>query len=643
MTDQWEKTPNSGTYYHSVATFFANGKVNTLQLAHPSLYTMTYGLDGKGRWTSMSKGTTTIVSGVEYNAANQTTNVAIGPGTDYDGYVYDTNTGRMTNWTFQVNSVDETATLTWNPIGTLKELSIIDGFNSGGTQDCKYGTSAPIAGYDDLNRLVYDDCGSGGWGQSFSYDQYDNLTKSVISGRTGTTWAPGYSSSPSNNHVTGATYDSNGNMTNDGLTNTYTWNEFSKMASVNKSGTNCATSGQCIVYDAFGQMVEMDSGSTSTEFWYTQLGKTANMTGSTGNYMYWPAPGGSTVLWNSNPYYMHMDWLGSARVLSLVSSTPSVWSDRAFAPYGEVYATFGNTGLKPLNFTGDTEDVVAGMYDTPNRELAASNQGRWLSPDPAGSGWNQYAYPTNPNSFVDPSGLFRQFTCGGCFMSWGGGDFGGDGSDFGSTGGLESGCGGDGFCGNGGTALADGTFATLGQLGPNYTGVWGGNGFPGIFICDGVCNTYDPGSDSWLSSAADPVGKTQQGCSGPGIPCRLEGTFFPYGHHNGPSKWTYYYGYTLVDVNGDTVYGATVTELLQDANLPNSVFSEVDTFAESGLGRFTDAVGFGVDPDPTSFYFNQSFVAQLGGINYQLTTRNTMFAIYAGPGNIYVNVRNTVP
>jgi hypothetical protein len=31
--------------------------------------------------------------------------------------------------------------------------------------------------------------------------------------------------------------------------------------------------------------------------------------------------------------------------------------------------------------------------------------GRWLSPDPAGSGWNQYGYATNPNSNVDPTGL----------------------------------------------------------------------------------------------------------------------------------------------------------------------------------------------------------------------------------------------
>jgi RHS repeat-associated protein len=56
-------------------------------------------------------------------------------------------------------------------------------------------------------------------------------------------------------------------------------------------------------------------------------------------------------------------------------------------------------------FTGDTQDLLAGIYDTPNRELQGSQQGRWLSPDPAGYGWNQYAYPTNPNSQTDPLGL----------------------------------------------------------------------------------------------------------------------------------------------------------------------------------------------------------------------------------------------
>jgi RHS repeat-associated protein len=64
-------------------------------------------------------------------------------------------------------------------------------------------------------------------------------------------------------------------------------------------------------------------------------------------------------------------------------------------------------------FGGDsTQDVIAGMYDTPNRELQGSQQGRWLSPDPAGAGWNQYAYATNPNSAIDPTGLGEQDHCG---------------------------------------------------------------------------------------------------------------------------------------------------------------------------------------------------------------------------------------
>lgn len=46
---------------------------------------------------------------------------------------------------------------------------------------------------------------------------------------------------------------------------------------------------------------------------------------------------------------------------------------------------------------------TSGLWDTPNRELGAPS--RWLSPDPAQSGWNPYAYVTNPNSGIDPLGL----------------------------------------------------------------------------------------------------------------------------------------------------------------------------------------------------------------------------------------------
>jgi RHS repeat-associated protein len=48
---------------------------------------------------------------------------------------------------------------------------------------------------------------------------------------------------------------------------------------------------------------------------------------------------------------------------------------------------------------------ISEFLDTPNREYNSAAEGRWLSPDPAGAGWNLYAYSTNPNSMIDPSGL----------------------------------------------------------------------------------------------------------------------------------------------------------------------------------------------------------------------------------------------
>jgi hypothetical protein len=411
-TDLWETTPNAGRYYHSTATFAGNGAVLTVDLKNPSEYTNTYTLDGEGRWTSLvnSGVPQTQVSSVAYNAASQPTQVNIGSGTDNDAYTYDPNTGRMTQWVFTVGSANETGVLTWNPIGSLKTLAITDGFHSVGTQTCNMGNSTPSMGYDDRNRLLMYDCGSGGWGQTFSYDPYNNLTKAVISGRTGTTFNPGYNTlsgcSPCNNRYAsgyGASYDSNGNQLYDPSNlNTYTWNEFSKLASVDMSGTGCSTSGECVIYDAFGRMVEVDSGSTYTETWYTQAGK-AIMHGASKHTGLWPAPGAGIV--GDSTVFMHQDWLGNVRLGHNIS-TSNVSFDQALTPYGEMYATSGTASYGENNFTGDIQSIVSGtsgLWDTPNRELGAPS--RWLSPDPAQEGWNLYGYATDPNSQVDPSGL----------------------------------------------------------------------------------------------------------------------------------------------------------------------------------------------------------------------------------------------
>ncbi|MGA7421074.1 MAG: hypothetical protein WBW77_00195 [Candidatus Sulfotelmatobacter sp.] len=70
----------------------------------------------------------------------------------------------------------------------------MDGFNVGGSETCYSNASGSVwYGYDDLERLVEFDCGSGNRGQEFSYDQYDNLSKaaiSVVPGPAGTLATP---------------------------------------------------------------------------------------------------------------------------------------------------------------------------------------------------------------------------------------------------------------------------------------------------------------------------------------------------------------------------------------------------------------------------------------------------------------------
>lgn len=419
ITDEWQKSTHSTQYYHSVATFFENGAVKTLQPASPSMQTITYGLDGEGRWNTLTKGTTPLVTGATfYPAANPEVISLAGSPADNDSYTIDQNTGRMTKYVFNVGSLSMTGNLTWNPSGTLKQLAITDGFNSGGTQTCDFNASlASPTGYDDLNRLVGVDCGSGQWGQTFGYTQYDNLTKTVITNRIGTTWNPGYSSSTNHYACSGCTTDASGNVTND-TNHVFGWDGagYNKLTWSATSGTpTCGTSGNCITYDAFGRIVETSNGAAWTERWYNQTGGWASMSGTSLGFVYWPAPAGGTVIvgGGGSLLYMHKDWLGSARLTSNLT-THVYTADTAYSPYGEMYDTFGASDTEFDEFADITGNYSNGvMWDASYREL--SIVGRWLSPDPAYSGWNQYAYPTNPNSFIDPLGLGKVVYINGCW------------------------------------------------------------------------------------------------------------------------------------------------------------------------------------------------------------------------------------
>jgi RHS repeat-associated protein len=332
-----------------------------------------------------------------YSVASLPTQVNLGSSDD-DSFTYDPNTNRMTQYEFTVNSQSVIGKLTWNAIGTLETLVVIDPFYGADNQTCAYT-------HDDMSRIASANCGSP-WSQTFSYGAdgtgaFGNLSKSGT-----TSFQPTYS--PVTNRITTvgsstATYDSNGNATNDTL-HTYAWDAAGRPVTADSVG---------LTYDALGRMVEQNRSGVYSEIVYTPLGnKFTIMNGSTLSKAFVPLTGGLQAVYNSSglSYYRHSDWIGSSRL----ASTPSraMYYDGAYAPFGEAYA---QTGTSDLSFTGMNQDVVPNLYDFPFREYN-NIHGRWPSPDPAGivavtltdpQSWNRYAYVRNsPLSFVDPLGLY---------------------------------------------------------------------------------------------------------------------------------------------------------------------------------------------------------------------------------------------
>jgi RHS repeat-associated protein len=422
LMDVYESTPHSGGYYHVSANYWPHGLLSSLILVGTNLPTIYYGgsdgssLDGEGRITKVtaSSGTSPLASNVIYTASGSAqpigslTSVTLGSG-DSDTFGYDTLTGRLTSYTFKMNSaVAKSGALTWNANGSLGALALTDNVTPANSQTCSYS-------HDDLGRISSANCSVNKWNQTFAYDPFGNIKKTAT---VGTNFLPNYNLNTNRySSIPGCTptYDGDGHLTND-CSHTYTW--FADGA-VDKVDTVSLT------YDALGRAVEQARGTSYTEIVYTPRGgKLALMNGTTVQEGFIPLPGGGTAVYtaakgSSVAYYRHADWLGSSRLATTPIAPTTVYADAEYAPYGEAY---GVTGTPDLNFTGQNQDTVpsanSGLYDFLFREYNPQH-GRWISPDPAGKGavnpaapqsWNRYAYVGNtPLNSVDALGLYRDW------------------------------------------------------------------------------------------------------------------------------------------------------------------------------------------------------------------------------------------
>jgi len=421
-SDVYEKTPNSGGYYHVAEQYWANGAMKQLS-GLSSLPTFTFNPDGEGRvyQVSASSGQNPVTNTV-FNNASQPTSITFGS-TDTDSFTYDPNTDRMTQYQFSVNGQSLKGVLTWNANATLQNLNITDALNSADTQSCAYV-------YDDLMRIQSVNCGSV-WSQTFSYDAFGNISKSGSMSFQAT-----YSSSTNRMTAVGSftpTYDNNGNLLTDPL-HTYSWDSAGKPVTIDTVN---------MTYDALGRMVEQNRSGSYTQFVYgPHGGKFAIMSGQTVQKAIVPLVGGAQAVYNASGllYYGHSDHLGSVRLGSTSSRTVSF--DLAYAPFGETYAPLGSTDPA---FTGQRQDTAAGLFDFPAREY--STEGRWSSPDPSGIGAfhltdpqsiNRYVYARNtPLSVVDPTGLDAIAVDPWCEDDDGCGGGGGDGGSGGGGGGAS--------------------------------------------------------------------------------------------------------------------------------------------------------------------------------------------------------------
>jgi RHS repeat-associated protein len=113
-------------------------------------------------------------------------------------------------------------------------------------------------------------------------------------------------------------------------------------------------------------------------------------------------------------YFVHQDHLSSTHLLTDVNGC--VVDSLDYLPYGEsyFYTPSCSASAISLKFTGKERDSESNL-DNSQARYYSSQQGRFMSPDPAGiaaadpsdpQSWNQYAYvQNNPVNLTDPTGL----------------------------------------------------------------------------------------------------------------------------------------------------------------------------------------------------------------------------------------------
>jgi RHS repeat-associated protein len=335
--------------------------------------------------------------------------------------------GATTNYNLSASAATTNTTYFSQPsfVGTRSGATLTGGANGQGTLYSLALTYAPDGsiqtsndyvngswsyGYDDFNRLISSNKNNGAQTFTYNYDRYGNRWRqNAPQGGA----APQYTFDANNRIVgSGITYDAAGNVTNDGLGHTFTYDAENRIVSVNGGAAT-------YVYDAEGNRVRK-TGAWTLDYLHDLAGHVLvelhNGTWTRGEVF----AGGHLANYSAGTtYFVHADWLGSERVRSRVSGLAcETITNLPFGDAQNMSFTNGCTGdVSPLHFTGKESDPESGLDDFPARYYSPI-AGRWMSPDWAANAvavpyanfgkpqsLNLYAYVGNdPVDGEDPDG-----------------------------------------------------------------------------------------------------------------------------------------------------------------------------------------------------------------------------------------------
>ena len=313
-------------------------------------------------------------------------------------------------------------TTTFDPNGDLKTLT----YNNNGTNL----VARTYSWADNGKNLLGVTDSAAGRTQTFTYDQVDRLLTATDTGSTSSATNTSLPAVPSNsetftydpwgnltqtgpysfgiaagntNQIPGYTYDSAGNMTKDGLGNSYSYRA---------DGHQTASNGTSYSYDPLDNRA-VKAGSTNTEYFYFGGTLIASRNKSTGawNDIIYGANGimgevaGTAI---ANPTYRLEDHLGT--LAQTTDDNGNVLGGMTSQPFGQI---LNNTTGDGFLLTEHDQDTESASIHTQFRQYSPT-QGRWLSPDPSlGSydlgnpqSFNRYVYALNsPMTLVDATGL----------------------------------------------------------------------------------------------------------------------------------------------------------------------------------------------------------------------------------------------